>query len=435
MLFLFPWKKWWKFGVGLLITLISCFLFTNDVQPFSTLITSTFKILQNFRVPHRSILILAWPFSILAITSLIVRLKLKREFKNQFTLWAIFLLFSIVVWTKFEMSEFVIFGLFIASALMILFRPSTLLSYRETLIFLLTSIAALNILAFSQRAIQMYPTNEITNTVDNIRNIIFSQRPDLQKPFQRAKLSFGLGWFNANTPVVLGLNSIEGYIEPTKRFGQLVAALYHRPYDVTNSNILFDINSPQFAVLQQIYNVSTIITAPNNTIAFSNVVTPGPVWFPKTFESASSINKLASAVSSNIAHIATKAFILSDDFPDIKKLTPCSDAQAELISYINSGVSIKYHSDNECLMTVSTNYSSKLIATHNEQRLQIVPVYGVLTGVIIPASSGEIFLSQQSLVPVWIYVVSILGFILTAIILIYYRKSIMINKPVINNRN
>jgi hypothetical protein len=449
-------RKHYKISLGVFCCLLMSFIFTNNYF-LSDEFIELIPILKNFRVPHRSILVLMgaiytfalfsfeflWADSVVATneTSKTAQKKSNKEKKtnpdvnfiqmlSDQKIQPLFIGVSIAIGItafllKIHFIEILVWLVALFFIVKYLFSKHGL--QKNLRLPFLILLAFTSLIAFQERQISWVNREESLNSWDRLETSLLQMAPSLKNPLVRAKLGFQIPILHANTGFAVATGQIEGYMPPTSRFSHLISALDGSPFDTTRNLFQFNENSDTFAVMQALYNVAYLFDLKDGSqlqVRQSNSP-PGSAWFPSSWTSTqdwynlantlkTSKNNLRDYLQNNGLYLATdlNPAFTTGDFNSCKarSITVLTDDQN--INVLNLKIT-KGGPANNCIMALSTNYSKKLKATDSSgNTLATLPVYGSLMGVVIAPDTEEIILKGNASIPGFIYLLPWLGMLL-----------------------
>lgn len=413
-------------GVSLLLTL----LFSMNVAPVSTVIPEMVPLLKSFRVPERAMLPFAFTLPIVTTAAVLYRYRAQHRFTQA---------------GRTGSSRGSSTGLFCASVVAAICMLFVTPAVREVLTWLfalflcfallrggkvggwvpggaaLLVLGAASVSAFGERLLPFgAPEVRIENTGGTIAAII-AKEPQLRSPLSRiGGTSFRFREFGTNTPYVLGLSNINGYGSAPRRFSELALALKGKKYSPTYTNFRFRENSSEFRVLRQLYNVRSTLSVTDGRIVTRKLPeTAGKAWFTGPIQSLGSFQELAKTLKaagdrlSELVH--RRAWVLRDDpevlaaeLPTDLSSEPCTGSKVLSVEATRGGQSfhIKVQSTGLCPLVVAMNFTTNLRALRlapgkEESDLKLFPIYGALTGVMVPEGVSEIRIEARPTVPLW----------------------------------
>lgn len=432
-LLLVPWRKAWRLGVGLALSLGMTLFFSMDLHPLSDLLLAILSPLKSFRVPERAILPFAVILPVIAAATLRVRfgdplgprpalvavgsglgaalLLLVPTVPREFLSWAILLGLVGVAW-------------FLGGGA----------RWRPTAAVAVVVLGVLSVGAFGERRI---PFSGKPALVDEPRRIGIqarNQAPDLEFPLTRINFRDQLPTYAGNTAHATGLSTLNGYWNPPLRFLNLTAAISGYPPMPTAMYFDFAPEGAAFATLRQLYNIRF-----SGTLGAGGIFveewgkTGGPAWFSEkvlsepTFEAlgrtlASAGTDLAAMLPKRLWVVANDPIFQKDGVPEIAP--GCGSAKLFSVDARRGtpGVRIRLQSPGECPLTVAMNYARQLKAYAMEngepgRGLRIFPSYGALTGVLVPRDVKEVLLIPEPTIPLWAWGVFLSGCLFAAALL------------------
>lgn len=449
-----------KVTLGLFTAILLSFMFTNNYFLSDQLIDLV-PILKNFRVPHRSILVLMgaiYTVSFLCFeylwatnindsetsgkdattnrTSNKKTVSAKMNHKPHIVMASISGLTGIIAFfLKIHYYEFIAWsaGLFFLTQY---FRGQQLQIHLRLPFLIVLGFSTL--MAFQERQIRWIAKEEVTNSWDGLESSLKQMAPNLKNPLYRAKLNFQIPNLHVNSGFGVATAQIEGYMPPPSRFAHLVASLEGSTFDTTRNVFQFTEASPAFTILQALYNVAYIFDLKDGR-ELQLRQTPNafaPAWFATQWEPVNDWQSLSTTLKANQNNIKdylqTKGLYMSSDsfytdnaFTNLFNETQLQSCRDRILAFGETSENIDKENllkikinksnsvSNKCLLTVATNYSKKLKAQNEKgETLITLPVYGSLLGVIIDADTTELTLYGEPSVPGIIFILPWLGLLL-----------------------
>jgi len=433
-LLLMPWKRsrWLLLGLG--VSLVLAILFSMNVAPVSKVIPALVPPLKSFRVPERAMLPFAFTLPIVATAAVLYRSRSTQGGRgigrgpSAALFWvsvvAAVLMLFVTPWVREVLTW--VFALFLCFALFGGGKVGGLIPGGAALLV----IGAASVSAFGERLLLSFGTAEprtfrnpearIENASGAIAQIIANE-PQLMSPLSRVGgTDFRFREFSTNTPYALGLSNINGYGSAPRRFGKLALALKGKRYHPTWTNFRFRENSPEFRVLRQLYNVrSTLSFAQGKIVTRRLPETAGRAWFTGRIHSLGSFQELAKilkAAGNRLAELVHReAWVIRDDpevlaanLPADLSAGSCVNSKVLSVEATRGGQSfhVKVQSAGSCPLVVAMNFTTNLHAHavsrgKEESELKLFPIYGALTGVVVPEGVSEIRIEARPTVPLW----------------------------------
>lgn len=425
-------------GLLLALFLSACvaILFSMNIAPVAQWLTTLFPMLHGFRVPARAILPFAVILPIIAVALLLVHVpSCLKDKPNRVSILGT-IGFALLLWiSPPPLRECLIWSVTLVLIIMIK-KQSTFKGISFGLIAVLFAVATLA--SFQQRLMPFQNEKEIIDNPSVIKRNIYKAKPALQMPLNRV---FLLNRTKPNQHLDYGLSSINGYSLPTRRFGELIYTLANQPYDKTINTFNFKLNSPWFPVLQNLYNIVAVITINNNNV-FIKDLTPslGPAWFSQAIIPVKNLKTLTRQLMQHrttLRRTLKESVLIDRKDPNIESLLPtlhsrlfkCKEAKV-LTTHTKLGgqhVDLQVTSPDLCPLTLSMNYTSRLIARgvtiHGEtKRLRLFPAYGALTGILVPKGIQQIVISADAFIPGWAKGLFYLGLFFIVLAIIFFVR-------------
>jgi hypothetical protein len=425
-LLLMPLKRsrWLLLGLG--VSLVLTILFSMNVAPVSTVLPTLVPPLKSFRVPERAMLPFAFTLPIVATAAVLYRYRSTQGARRisggsnaalcAMSVMAVVLMLlvapairEVMTWTL---------ALFLCFALLRGGKVSGLIPGGAALLVL----GAASVSAFGERLLPFgTPEARIESASPAIARIIANE-PRLTSPLSRVGgTTVRFREFGTNTPYILGLSNINGYWSAPRRFSELAQALKGKRYRPTYTNFVFQENSAGFRVLRQLYNVrGWLAFDEKKRIAMKRLPpTAGRAWFTGRIHSLGSFeelaqtlktagNRLAQVVHSQAWVIRDDPLVLAADLPADLSAEPCVDSEVLSVEATRGGqsVHVKIKNAGACPLVVAMNFTTNLHAHavspgKEESELTLFPIYGALTGVLVPTGVSEIRIEARPNLPLW----------------------------------
>jgi hypothetical protein len=408
LLLLLPWKRQrllaWAVAVSVLIPV----LFSMDAPGVAWTLSHVCPPIKAFRVPERSVLSFALVLPALASSAL-----LTRDAPAPHRGWAVATIVAGIA--LFFVPQGVREVLVWAVPITLLLgprlgwpAPASVPTYALLLTLGLGSLSA-----FKERLRPFAPEASLVDSPAKLAAKMRQAQPELNSALARIVLHFDLAGFQTNTGYVMGLSSLDGYLNPPRRFVALEAALSGAPENTLRNYYRLDEAAPAFAVLQPLYNVK-FGAFPDHGLRLSPIgETAGPAWFSASIARVAGMEQLATALHAEEKNLATVAhresWIVDTDEAVVAAQLPstvspdCERAAVRAVRAEIGGQVIELGVDvpADCPLTVATNYAIDLRATTDSRPLTVFPAYGALTGIWVPAGTRVVVLAAEPVVPTW----------------------------------
>jgi len=452
LLLLFPWRKFQMLLVGLLLSMLFIIALSSHLEPISSFLIRCLPILGAFRVPMRSALLIlpilsafvAAPLAALSLSSthgLENRRAIVKE--REISLFspgliiaagALVLLCGTAIFLRGWYREIFFIACFGLAAVLLLNKPGA--SHRHLFAAILLLLIAIGtLLSFKERSNIPFEIERNLGTYRKTHEYLFKVQPDLKNPLVRSDLQLGQSAVRENLGIVLSLSTLTGYFSPSARYLKLVLALDHLPYLPEVNLFSRELLAPALPILSKIYNIRYLISTSEKRLQISPRSTPtlGTAWFASETRLVQSYPELAAVLWHNLgptASLSRLAPILWDDLNEIK-LNPvtvkaltqskCSDAGVENLEWNRNRqeLKIQVQSPGNCLLVLPMNFHPSLKAVELasgdrpiEGQIKILPVYGALTGAIVPEGRHLIRVRSEYAKPIWALLCRALGSIL-----------------------
>lgn len=206
-------------------------------------------------------------------------------------------------------------------------------------------------------------------------------------PYIRSYVDAELPEFHINSPMALGISSLNGYFYPTGRFSKFIQGLYQVPYDPLRLDWRFLSSSRYSKILSSLFNVKNRVTAKDGLLisgtidaGHDGIIYPEKIIFEDGLKESLEILK----EDWKVGVVEKKYFLL------LRDVGPCR--QGSLNVQYNSkieGLTLKGSLRKECLIILPTNYNQVLgWYPKNNLGVEIFPADYALLGLKLP--KGEI---------------------------------------------
>lgn len=199
---------------------------------------------------------------------------------------------------------------------------------------------------------------------------------------------------------------------PSRRQTEAFAAIQAQPlYSATH--VLTPVAGPDDAgtrALLMLYNVRAWIHADLDRRTAYPMPTPGPVWFPAGFARTERLEQLGEALRANAsspARFASVAVLDPGAAPPFPLDAACARSTGVVAETPEGGqrIEIDVASTGDCLMVVSTNWTSRHHASFRgeggERALEVAPIDRTLVGVRVPKGVGRVSIGVAVEAPRW----------------------------------
>jgi hypothetical protein len=415
-----PWQTWhevhYAFGPPLLLlfsvrrrgralaiaaalSLLLAMAFADGVPPATALLRLPW--MSAFRVPARAV----YPANMFCLTlagaALVARVRAARDLRGRLLPIAALAL----AFLPPRAAELLAWGL--ASWVLIGERVAVPATWRDASFRVApVALAALSVSASGAKLAKPFiPSIELEERVEARARAIRAAAPELASPLTRASLlAFAGGVFTTNVGLTHGIGTLDGYGHPLRRFGALTRALGIESDDST----AIPPDSPAFGVLAALYDVRLVVVPRGSLMTtFRPAPTTGPAWFSQRIEPVASFDALGArlkAAPTAPALLREVALLVSDDPrepSDMRVDAGCERARAGApsVSPRDGSVRLAVTLEARCPLTVALNWleTTRVFAVRNgaTEPLPSYPVYGALTGAIVPPGATEVLVRND----------------------------------------
>lgn len=254
--------------------------------------------------------------------------------------------------------------------------------------------------------------------------------PELEHPLVRVAAGWELPPFQHNPAQAAGVSSLDGYLNPPRRFLSLVAALDGVPPDYTVNSFRFAPAAASFRALQPLYNEVLRATGVPGQMTIERLgPTAGPAWFSTRIERLPDLLSVARALRDAgpaLASTVRERMWLDGADPVVATLgapappsPACAAAEVLGVDAARGGQSfrVRVKTEAQCPLALAMSFATNLEARAGATRLDVFPAYGALAAVMVPAGAGEVVVEAREEIPVRAYVLSGVGALLIGIAL------------------
>ena len=408
-----PWRRFRPLAVGLLAGTLIAVLFSTHLTPFSDLLPSVIPALKAFRSPNRAEVPIASAVAFFAPVALAwFCVSDRKPARWEPWTWAgagvvFFFLPSIarevLLWA----------ALFVLVASKSLPWSNFL---RSPGLMLFVGIASLA--SFGERLPHFTPRFALEQIPEHLSSAILTKAPSLKSPLNRAIRDIEMPVFGRNLLYGLGISSVDGYWYPTSRFNRLTSALMGLEPSPTAMGYYFGPDNPWLAQMIPLYNIIYELHGENTETGELRLVpipgTIGPAWFTRSLRRVASDKELAEQIKSAGSKLSLllphQGWVVSSDSdvpPNLQEDFGPDCSQAEIktlkMSRATTVLDAEVNSPSTCPLVLSMNYVSLFQAINSDTHalLPVFPVYGALTGVLVPPGSTHFTLRAVEERPLW----------------------------------
>lgn len=193
-----------------------------------------------------------------------------------------------------------------------------------------------------------------------------------------------LSGFGYNQSAAFGFSSIDGYIYPTKRF--LDFSKIFNPYigDMTYA-FHTDSTSPGFAVYQRFFNITHEVRRSADKVSKVKLRESEPFFLPEEFIVTDQLN------FNLLSEFDPQKTAYLEQSPGT--LQRCDGARIQLDD--SREIAFAVETKASCLVVFPLQYSTFLNASSEKRSFEVLPVNGILTGVLIRNFSGTVILKAK----------------------------------------
>ena len=398
LVFLFAARKWHRLLLGLAISFALAFFLVAEIHPLSDALLQLVPPLRLFRVPQRALTAFGLFLPTLAGMVLFANSHVRplRRPAPAFALLGIGVFFlppglrEGAAWIS-------------AVALLGWRRLPPALTAAALGVLTLVSVAA-----FQERTGTPLPLADSAKNAEGLREKIYQRESHLRDAFHRAEMQIEDAKFTANTAHVLQISSLDGYRFPQRRFSALVSAAMGIPYDSQFVRFTLNEGTIDFTSFGLLYNVVyNLRLEQGEPVVRERFPRLDSVWFPERVEEVADFPALVAELrkARDQKEIRRKAFFVAGEkryegrrlqLPPGCSTRPILGAEAKMDSpFFRASLG----EGPDCLLVLPTNFAEHLVAKGGDgKKLEVLPVYGALTGVLVPGSARAITVEAQ---PVW----------------------------------
>lgn len=425
LLWLFPFHKIKNIHRAFCVSVIMVLLFSMNILPFSDLMLESFPLLKSFRVPERSVFSVGLFLPVMALVNIAywsrqVSPTMDWRWLSAGLILGLSLFFTpatIVETTAWVLTLFLFIGVI---------KKRGHFQKLVSLVFPILVLASLYF--FKEKFSPFAEEAEFGEPVVALGKKLKLEFPELRNPLHRVVFEGGSPYLGVNTAVTAGISILDGYWFQPSRFTYVVAALQGRAPFATENFHAFPLVATEFPVLQQLYNVTSVLRLDAETPKLDSLPsTNGPVWFAGHRVDVDSFERLGQWLreSSDLkGRLQTDfAVVTSDRFFEGRSLPSlegnCQQSVVKRVSpqRFDQEFVLEVKSSGRCPLIVATNFVSNLRAmvlegALKDQWLEVFPANGSVTGIVVPAAAEKILLMADVIRPLWCEVLFYLGFVL-----------------------
>jgi hypothetical protein len=433
----FQWERARGLACGLIISIAMALFLSTNTQPLSSLLLALIPPLEMFRVPARAIF--PGVLTVITIASSVLltaspstsQANASSKKKWIVRVCALMLSAASLIFLKIdplhgllrEALAWCLAGFIFIDVRRVRNAVSHALDpiWRDGAVLLLMG---LSLHPFYERLLPRIPIAAVEQNLKLNREALLKQAPELSSPLTRIVLDYMLAPWGPNTSWAIGVSSIDGYIQTNRRFHDLVDAT-RGEVDTTGTMMNYHFgDTPVFHLLAPLYNVKYRALAQRNGPRVEPTgMGNGPAWFAHTISTTESFAHLVQNLK---AWDGKKAWYIPQDpaiSPSLKDRIQNASSKECTQSRVmgiqtklpTDGLSIEVDTPTSCVLTVAMNFVSSLEVESAGRLLEIFPIYGALTGILVPAGHQFIQIKDAPRMPNWTLWAQALG-ILTAMI-------------------
>lgn len=443
LLALVPWRRQWGLALGVATMIFFALVISMNIEPLSSGLAEIIPPIASFRVPSRAGMPMATLFLIFALAGIFHAVdhgpsKPPRDPKKTAQKWVIpvhlfcLALVPVVFLSDSWVREILVW--LVAAAIVLAIKRAP-----QFMGLLLLILAAASLSAFRERLLPFVPKHHVETLPESLGRFLVEQEPRLKDPFYRATFEQWLRGFTLSTGFATRVSTLDGNWIPPRRFLQLEAALRHREAHPATVYWSFQPDHEGYETLRNLFNVSFIVRTTTQPPKVESLgPTMGPAWFSDGVEEVGSYKELVEFIKpgSNLhRRLKHRAFYVVEGEKDRPQwpafsancsLSQVVDAKGFLVGEKVAEVSVQ--SVGLCPISFSLGFSSHLRAllvreNHSTDQVQLFPVYGALTGAVIPQGKHKIILEAPAILPVWVKATSVIGWLsFVSLVLFIWRQ-------------
>ena len=432
IVFFLPWLRSKIFFAVNSVVILLLLVFSCKIEPFASIMLQVVPPLTWFRVPARAALPIVIFIGMMACGRLfsMVDQSPHRDVSPRYVPWVILIALCLVLWTTEPLTrEMILWGAALGVSII---RPPQ----RWT-------IAAAALLAFGclmvnkERVLPYWSANQLISLNHKLGKEIIAKAPELSSPLHRAMISSDdLIIGGPHGPYLAGISTLDGYMVPTSRFGQLLEALNGRP--IPSGIEIFHVasRSPEVEILMRLYNVCTNVSLKNNELQIQKEhFCAGPAWLSQRLELMPNMAAIGSHLMAGGAEqerLRSLAVALSEDEQVTEALfaSPAQACHGGTLGFMQSDsqkhvISLWEPTKGTCYFTLAVNFSDILKGRVMNTagvwaKAETFPIYGSLLGLELPPDTAMIIIEAKADSTPWLPVFPWIGIFCLLVILSFY---------------
>lgn len=402
--------------LGLAGSIFLCFVLSSRLEPLANWLLLIFPLLQDFRVPMRSIMPVMVLWSSLVGGYILKDIHRYNRVEDRrppdqasdqdsakLKIWIATTLITITIvynlpplGQELALICVVVFSLFALARNLPIGRNG---------LFILSLLC---LLAFREEINFVTGIEPNLNSNKQVGELAKQTQTQLGQPLNRIAINVSRNGLLLSS--VGELQTINGYGFPLRSFSETVQVMMNLPYRPTTAFFNFGPGQAGFEIVQQLYNICCELQIDGNQIFTTRLgETPGPIWASnktKTFVSLTDMRtelmrseSLTNSIKQSQYRYDTEAPISNEFAAPTKQCMqlPFSSFTHQLEGNL---LSVKVLDQTmTCPTTVATSFSKQLLVTaigvNNIVQLDTYPAYGGLLGFVIPKGTHDIVIEPR----------------------------------------
>ena len=429
--------KRYVWAVALLVAGLAAMLFSMDTFVTDALVT-LLPPLSQFRVPARAIMVLTYCLPLVTMALLLSTVRVRWSVKGVVTAVVVV---GIAALLDLDGREIVLwcfgFALLAGFAARRLISPKACAWMAAGPVVFVFAFG--HISSFREWLPPLTNTEEALAKAMSVGREIKAREPYLKTDLDRIVTEAMDPIFRIQMPMAMQLSQLSGYAGPTRRFIRLFSLILNQEIHPSIVYIPIVEQMPNFALLQQFYNVKArLVPGGNNLRAEPLPPTIGSAWFsagvakfPTLKEALQELSRKVSSGTPMIQALGERVYIDGSDEKsvDLAGASPaCAGAKVDDLTENDDRQSftIKVSSPADCPLTLAMNYTElfrgkAIDGSGNERDLVLYPAYGPLLGTFVPKGTKEVRIWAEPILPGWAKALGIVGALCFVIALLLAR--------------